>query len=394
MIIGHYEHNIWIQGGISSYIRRISAAQQAAGHQVYFFSKYPSQGLNGEEQPIVTETDENLFSQAAQLGLDILHLHTYVNIPPPDTLPALRTLHIHIPYCPSGGKFLKRWSRPCDRPYSLPGCLWGHLVDHCGSVRPEKLYHNLHRTQIEMSTLATIPVVAVSHFLRNQMIQTGYDPTLIHVLHLFASKVTNEPPPPTDEVPHFVFLGRIVPEKGLEWLLRALHQVKVPVHLDIAGEGYQLSDLQNLAQKLQITDKITFHGWVDEQCVNQLIRSSRALIFPSVWHEPGGTVAFEAMAHSRAVIMSRVGGMPEVVLHEQNGLLVDSNDIHQLAASIERLATDWNLAKQLGDEGNRMAAKQYNLPNHMEQLMQFYQQTIVQKQKQVAIRRLARVGKA
>lgn len=385
MIIGHYEHNIWIQGGIASYIRRISAAQKAAGHQVYFFSKYPSQGRNGEESPIVTQTDENLFAQAAELGLDILHLHTYVDVPPPESLPTLRTLHIHIPYCPSGGKFLKRWSRPCDRPYSLPGCLWGHFVDRCGSVRPEKLFHNLQRTQTEIATLAKIPVVAVSHFLKDQMIRAGYDPNLIQVLHLFAPQIANESPPPKDEVPHFVFLGRIVPQKGLEWLLRALQQVKTPVHLDVAGEGYQLTELEALAKELGIADKVSFHGWVDEQRVNQLINDSRALVFPSVWHEPGGTVAFEAMAHSRAVIMSKVGGMPEVVLHERNGLLVETNHIHQLATSIERLAIDWELAKQLGIEGRRMAAEQYNLPSHVGQLMQFYQQTIDRKQRTVAI---------
>lgn len=385
MIIGHYEHNIWIQGGIASYIRRISAAQKAAGHQVYFFSKYLSQGRNGEESPIVTQTDENLFSKAAELGLDILHLHTYVDVPPPESLPTLRTLHIHIPYCPSGGKFLKRWSRPCDRPYSLPGCLWGHFVDRCGSVRPEKLFHNLQRTQTEIATLAKIPVVAVSHFLKDQMIRAGYDPNLIQVLHLFAPQIANESPPPKDEVPHFVFLGRIVPQKGLEWLLRALQQVKTPVHLDVAGEGYQLTELEALAKELGIADKVSFHGWVDEQRVNQLINDSRALVFPSVWHEPGGTVAFEAMAHSRAVIMSKVGGMPEVVLHERNGLLVETNHIHQLATSIERLAIDWELAKQLGIEGRRMAAEQYNLPSHVGQLMQFYQQTIDRKQRTVAI---------
>ena len=379
MIIGHYEHDIWIQGGIASYIRRISAAQQAAGHQVYFFSKKPSQGQNGEIQPIVAATDAALFSQAEEVGLDILHLHTSVDMPPPDSLPTLRTLHTHKPYCPSGGKFLKRWKSPCDRPYSLHGCLWGHLVDHCGSMRPENIYENLHRTHLEIATLSEIPVVAVSHFLKNQMVKTGYDPALIDVLHLFAPKVSNETPPPDQGIPHFVFLGRIVPQKGLEWLLRALQQVEVPVHLDVAGKGYELPELQRLVEKLQLKDIVTFHGWVDEHQVNTLIGSARALIFPSVWHEPGGTVAFEAMAQSRAVIMSKVGGMPEVVLHEKTGLLIEPNDISQLAKSIERLAVDWSLAQQLGAEGRRMAAEQYNQQRHVDQLMQFYRQTIAYK---------------
>jgi glycosyltransferase involved in cell wall biosynthesis len=383
MIIGHYEHDIWIKGGIASYIRRVSEAQQEAGHKVYFLSKYPSQGLNGEEQPIITKTDDNLYRQAGQLGLDVLHLHTSVDVVPPAPLPTLRTLHIHKPYCPSGGKFLKRWSRPCDRSYSIQGCLWGHLVDHCGSIRPGKLYENFHRTETELKTLQQIPVVTVSHFLREQMISTGYDPRLIQVLYLFAPELSNEAPPLIEGIPRFAFLGRVVPQKGLIWLLKAVQRVSVPIHLDIAGEGYQLPALKRLAEKLQITDRITFHGWVNEHRINELIKSSRALVFPSVWHEPGGTVAFEAMANSRAIIMSKVGGMPEVVLDGQNGLLVEPNDVQQLAAGIERLASNWQLATQLGLNGRKMSAGQYSLSNHVNQLIKIYHQIIEEKNRAV-----------
>ena len=320
MIIGHYEHEIWAKGGIASYIRRVSAAQQALGHKVYYFSQQPSVGINESEQPIVVPTETELYRQAQTLGLDILHLHRPVHTSPPEDLPVIRTLHGHQPYCPSGSRYLSRWQKPCDRAYSLQGCLWGHVVDHCGSIRPQNLLHNFQETWHEMATLATIPVVTVSHFLKEQMVRSGYAEDMIQVLHLMSPDTPELPPPPQSGIPHFVFLGRISPSKGVEWLLRALKQVSVPVHLDIAGDGDQEPAMRELCKSLQLGHQVTFHGWINSQQVEALIQQARAVVFPSIWHEPGGTIAFEAMAQSRPIIMSRVGGMPEVVLHEVNGI--------------------------------------------------------------------------
>jgi glycosyltransferase involved in cell wall biosynthesis len=373
MRIGHFDYQIWAQGGIASYIRRISAAQQAMGHAVLYFSKYPSTGTNPAEQPIVVPTDADLYAAAQRHDLDILHAHGPILSPPPSDLAVIRTLHGHTPYCPSGTQYLKRWNRPCDRVYDPVGCLFGHLFDYCGSIRPQKMASNFFRTRQELKVLPNVPVITVSHFLKEHMIQAGYPAESIHVLHLFAPETKNESPPPQVEPPRFLFLGRIVPQKGLDWLLRALQQVQAPVHLDIAGAGYHEAAIRQLSEKLQLGDRVTFHGWVKPQQVESLIRSARALVFPSLWHEPGGTVAFEAMAHSRAVIMSRVGGMPEVVVDGINGLLVQPNDVPSLADAIERLAMDGDLAKTLGETGRQLAIEQYTFPQHLTQLMRLYQ---------------------
>ncbi|XGV98170.1 MAG: glycosyltransferase family 4 protein [Leptolyngbya sp. BL-A-14] len=376
MIIGHFDSHIWAKGGLATYIRRISAAQQAAGHTVYYFTRQPCTGNSDREQPIVVATDAELFEQAEQLGLDILHLHRAIATVPPPHIPTIRTLHGHAPYCPSASKFLGRWNQPCNRPYSLHGCLWGHFVDRCGSVRPQNLFDSWHEFQQERSVLPNIPVVTVSHFLKDCMVRSGYPASSIHVLHLFAPDQSCEVSPPEEGTPRFVFLGRISPQKGLEWLLHALQQVSVPIQLDVAGEGDQEVEMRQLTQQLGLSDRVTFHGWVSPDQVSHLIRSARALIFPSIWHEPGGTVAFESMANSRAVIMSQVGGMPEVVMDGLNGLLVEPNNVNELAASIERLATDWSLATQLGVMGRKMATEQFTLQNHFNQLMQLYQQAM------------------
>ena len=377
MIIGHYHsEEIWGKGGIASYIRRVSAAQRSLSHKTLYFSKQPSNGNTAEEQPTIVPTAQDLFQHTEKLGVDILHLHGGIDSLPPKHTPVVRTMHGHHPYCPSGSKYLKRQQAPCDRPYSPHGCLWGHFIDRCGSIRPQELHDHFERTWQEKATLQQIPVITVSSFLKEQMVRAGYPEKLIQVLYLFAPETANSAPPPKTETPHVVFLGRIAPEKGLEWLVRSLQRVKVPIHLDIAGEGYFEAKIQRLVQELKLDNQVTFHGWVNPKQVSDLIVDARALVFPSMWHEPGGTVAFEAMAHSRAVIMSQVGGMPEVVLHAINGLIVPPGDIDALAESLERLATDRNLATQLGEQGRKMANEQFALQGHIDKLMHIYQHAI------------------
>jgi glycosyltransferase involved in cell wall biosynthesis len=374
MRIGHYTYNIWEQGGVASYIHRLSASQRTEGHTIYYLdSKTDTKVLNSEkEPPIIVRNDNDLFTQAKILKLDILHLHTAICTSPTLCIPVIRTIHGHQPYCPSGGKYLRRWSQPCDRAYSRAGCLWGHLVDRCGSIRPRNLSADFQNTWDEMRVLRDVQAITNSQFLKEQMILSGYAENLINVVYHPAPHLPKYVAPPQENIPRFLFLGRIVPQKGLDWLLHSLGKVTLPVHLDIAGDGYQESEMRLLSQRLKLTDKVTFYGWVNEAKTFQLLQSARALIFPSLWHEPAGLVSLEAAAAGRSVIASRVGGIPEYIAQQQHILLVKPNDIESLAHKIETLALNWSLAKQLGEEGRKMVQDRFSMKQHLEQIMQLY----------------------
>jgi glycosyltransferase involved in cell wall biosynthesis len=225
-----------------------------------------------------------------------------------------------------------------------------------------------------MQMLREVPVIANSQFVKDQMIRSGYMEETIHVLHLPAPEIEEYLTLEQEDLPHFVFIGRITPEKGLTWLLKALAEVKVPLHIDIAGSGNQQREqaIRSLAEHLGLMDKITFHGWVNEAQAIQLIQSARALVFPSVWHEPAGIVSLEAAAAGRPIIASSVGGIPEYVNRLQNALLVEPNDIQGLAQIIEQLATDGFLAQQMGAKGRQMAKEHFSLEKHMQELMSLY----------------------
>ncbi|MBE9013391.1 glycosyltransferase family 4 protein, partial [Pseudanabaenaceae cyanobacterium LEGE 13415] len=379
MIIGHYTPHLTAHGGAERYLERIAIAQREMGHTVYYFSKYDDIASLHEIPVLSVTTDAEIYTKALQLNIDLLHLHGEVSLLPPSNLVAIRTVQGHQPYCPSGSKFLARSTCPCDRTFSVTGCLWGHFVDRCGSIRPHRLIQGFESTRNEQKVLSKVPTLANSSFVRERMIASGYSEQLVQTLYLAVPDVVDTTPPPQDDLPRFLFLGRLTAAKGVTWLLKAVKHVKTPIHLDIAGDGQQGEQLQLLVQHLEIQDRVTFHGWVNTETVYQLIQSSRALIFPSLWHEPAGMVAYEALINARAAIASRVGGIPEGIIDGANGLLVEPNDVSGLAHQIDRLATDWMLAKQYGEAGRRFAVEAFGIEHHMKRLMQIYQQQLANR---------------
>ena len=295
--------------------------------------------------------------------------------------PVVYTLHNHSPYCPSGSKYFSMRGTACDRAISTLGCTWGHLVDGCGSRRPEKIIQNFKNSYRELETLKKlrIPVIANSDYVRGQLIRHGLPPEQTVTLHcaIPIPKTSSEPLTfETHQNFRLLFAGRIVPEKGLDWLLKALTQVDRRVHLDIAGEGWNRPEMERLAKQLGVSDRVTWHGWCDSEKMDALYRQCYALVFPSLWHEPAGLVTLEAYARHRPVIASSLGGIPEYLRDRTTGILIPANDIKKLAAAINELAEDYQKARSLGEEGYALLVEQFTIETQVKQLQIIYEKTI------------------
>lgn len=376
MNIGHYMPGVWDQGGIAKYLQRVSRAQRDAGHTVRFFDSRPdyAEFANPDERPIILAPQE-LGARAKSLGVDVLHLHTGTDPSPLGVgVPVVRTVHEHRPYCPSGERYLHRQGRPCDRLFHVAGCLKGHYVDQCGSRHPRRALANLAATRSERRTLTGMTVVAISHYVREQMIRNGYDGARIHVLHNPAPEPRPYGPPPTEGVPRFLFLGRIVSNKGLEWLLRSMAAVRVPIALDVAGEGPLRVEMEQLAAELGLKNSAIFHGWLDDDAIDLLAARARGVVFPPVWHEPAGLACMDGSARGRAVIASRSGGLAEYAIEGKNALVVPIHDTVALTHALTRLAEDWSLAAELGRTGHAMAQGPFSLGVHLQSLERIYRE--------------------
>ena len=386
MNIGHYVPLFFSAGGIQSYVRRTVEGQRRRGHEVRVFERgdpaSPPTANSWRAGIIPTADDTDLLRQARDWGLDVLHFHAPIFAP--DAVvdahagPALvRTMHGHHAYCPSGSRYLARTRTPCPRRYTLAGCLWGHLADHCGSVRPRQLAAGFRRVGQEQKFLAHCHTIAVSQFTKTQMVRSGYDPAAISVVHNPAPAAQPEATvaaPKSAHPPNFLFLGRLVPGKGLWWLLQAAARVRAEARFEIIGAGPEKSQLIRKTQSLGLADRLVWSDWLEnEEEVFARLAAARALVFPSLWQEPAGLVTAEAAAAGRAVIASRVGGIPEYTAKLGHSLLVEPGDVAALAAAIDRLAEDAPFAAQLGRTGwNHVAAGTLSLSTHLDQLETVY----------------------
>ncbi len=260
-------------------------------------------------------------------------------------------------------------------------------MDRCGSARPPRLAEDFHRTRRELKTLSGVPIATVSEFMRTQLVSNGYSAARIDVIYPPAQVASIAPAVRSISDSHparFVFVGRLTELKGFQWLLRAAALCRQSFFIDVVGEG-DLAAARRLAADLGLSERICYHGWLPRATSDAIVARSRALVFPSVWHEPFGLVAPESLALGVPVIGSRVGGIPEVVEHEVTGLLVDPNDDAGLAAAMDRLVNDPALATRLGKVGRSISADRFGVDRHMQRLTAAYERAVLAKRSDTAV---------
>jgi glycosyltransferase involved in cell wall biosynthesis len=158
------------------------------------------------------------------------------------------------------------------------------------------------------------------------------------------------------------FVGRLVPEKGIEDLVRAISLTREPLELALIGSGPEEQNLRRLASELGAEGRVSFVGYVDQRRLPALFRFCNALVLPSVttarFKEPWGLAANEAMAAGLPVVATEAVGAVAggLVTDEETGIVVPEGNPRLLASALERLASDPILAQRLGSAGRQRVA--------------------------------------
>lgn len=157
------------------------------------------------------------------------------------------------------------------------------------------------------------------------------------------------------------YVGRIVPEKGVDLLMHAI--VGLPeVQLLIAGDGWMLPRLKRLSEELGLQRRVRFLGAVPHEELPKLLNAIDVLVLPSRstphWKEQFGRVLVEAMACGTPVIGSSSGAIPEVI--GDCGLVFQEGDIDELRSHILRIAHDDRLRRELSQMGRMRAVSQFS----------------------------------
>lgn len=177
---------------------------------------------------------------------------------------------------------------------------------------------------------------------------------------------------------NLVFMGLLVPSKGLDDLMRAMAAVVSrgsDMRLTICGKGPDADRLQALGHQLGIDHLVDFAGWIDGAEKWRQLANADALILPS-YHEGLPMVILEAMALGRAVVATRIGAVPEAVEDGVTGLLFKAGDLQELEACLERLAADPHFRAAAG-QAARLRAKDFEPDDIAELWIDAYRSCLV-----------------
>lgn len=182
-------------------------------------------------------------------------------------------------------------------------------------------------------------------------------------------------------------VGRLVPRKGVDTVIKALALLKADGRTDIellivggAAEGTnadpEAQRLLTIAQKFGVADQVIFRGQVPQAELAQILRSLDAVVC-SPWYEPFGIVPLEAMACGVPVVAATVGGMIDTIVDGTTGLHVPPRDAAAVAQAIERLIDDPNLSAHLGAGGRDRVVKKYSWGRVAEMTHRVYRGALV-----------------
>ncbi len=125
-----------------------------------------------------------------------------------------------------------------------------------------------------------------------------------------------------------LFLGAFINRKGIYELLQACSELEVDFHLHLCGSG-ENKKVADLVSTLKLEDKITFHGWVNTEQKKALLSTCSVMILPT-YNEGLPMTIIESMACGIPIITTPVGAIPEVIIEQQTGYLVEPGDVTQI----------------------------------------------------------------
>lgn len=356
------------RGGADKYFLDISKRLEATGHEVAIFSMdHPKNNPSNYSKYFVSRISFNenlgwknkfkiiprvLYSFEAKRKFrklledfkpDIIHLHNiYHQISPAilsvaskKKIPVVMHLHDYKLICPSHTLFTK--NKHCERCNQHKyynciryRCLKNSYLASCLVALEMWLHHSILKIYKKKVDL----FIAPSRYMKEACCRFSFPADKFRVIYNpYSQELFSEGSYVDNKEGSFLYFGRLSEEKGLKTLLKAFENNEEKVQ--IVGEGELKGELKKLADDLNV--KAEFLGFKQGSELREIIKKSKAVIFPSIWAENMPLSLLEAMSLKKVVIASAVGGMPEVVKDRFSGFLFKAGDAQDLREKVRRL---------------------------------------------------------
>lgn len=276
-------------------------------------------------------------------------------------LPHCDIIHCHFGYHGNRGMLLRQIG-------ALRGKLITtfHAVDL--TVRLNQFGQGLYDNLFEKGDL----FLPISNRWQRRLVELGCDETKIrvHRMGIDCNRFTfkSRKPQPNGAF-KIISVARLVEKKGLEYGIRAIAILKnkyPDVEYTIIGDGPLRIELTRLINELGLIDNVRMMGWKEQHQVVDILERSTIFMAPSVTATDGDqegipVVLMEAMAMGLPVVTTHHSGIPELVIDEKTGFLVDERDSEEMARKIELLISNPELIEGFGKEGRKKVENDFNI---------------------------------
>jgi glycosyltransferase involved in cell wall biosynthesis len=342
------------EGGIEAYVTRLRDELRAAGDDVKLLTSSAGSAAGGSADYVALGTDRPLAQAGLQLinpsavacarrawrefRPDVVHVNMFEKYLSPAILyalpdvPTVAMVHYLKPICPTALKLLPGGAL-CTEPAGL-------VCYRSGCVGlPEWLRDRPRYALLRGGLARAARVLACSRWMAQELTANG-----------IPSEALPLPiPPPRNGYrrapavePRFLYVGRLNREKGVDLLLRAFARLSAgrpDARLRIVGDGARRPELERLASGLGLASAVEFAGRLPFAGVETELEAAWALVAPSLWPEPFGFAAAEAITRGVPVVASQSGGHAETVEPGISGLLFPNGEEAALAERLDAVAT-------------------------------------------------------
>lgn len=389
----------YIKGGSERYVFSVSNALAEAGHELMHFSmKSPENEMSKESDYFVDYMDMHKFSlknivkffynyeAVAKLkklikdkNPDLAHLHNIAHQLTPAIIkvlkdagiPVIMTLHDYKLICPNAKLYNKNGN--CEK--CLGGKYYNCFLNSCMHESRAKSFLGMLEAYIykyKKSYDLVDLFIAPSQYMKDVTVKFGIDENKIIVIRNFLNN-SAELAESADTENYFLYFGRLSEEKGIFELIEAFDSSEFKNYkLKIVGDGPSVNDLRFKIKDLGLEDKIDLLGYKSGDELKDLIQRAKAVVMPSLWAENMPYALLEACDMGKICIVSRVGGMPELIEDSQNGYLFEAGNKDELAKSMKKVLNMSENEKKTMGENAKKTANEINKQKHLEKLIDIF----------------------
>lgn len=393
----------WNKGGSEKYYFELGELLKQHGHEVAYFSMEDEKNIKTEDKEyFVPKFDLNNSSKLKALDViynkenekimekaldefkpDVVHLNNFqrqlsASIIKPikkRNIPIVFTAHDVQAICPAitmmdndknpcelcmKGKYINCIKKSCNKGSKLKSAL--------GAI--EGYYYRNHKIYTDKIDYIITP----SEFYKTKFIEDGINPNKIQAIH--NSIEMNDYNVETQDDGYALYFGRLSKEKGILNLINAFAKCEKG-NLYIAGEGPEKENIEKIIKENKLEDRVKLLGFLNKEQMTDVTRKCKFVVVPSIWYENCPYSVLETLAIGKPIIGSNMGGIPELVIDNENGFIY--NTVEELTEKMNTLFENQDLVNQFSKKSKELAKQNYDREVYYNKLKQIYDKVIKER---------------